>query len=145
MTDQLLHLGYLGFFIASFLAATLLPFSSEIMAVLMVTRGFEASGLVLTGTAGGYLGSLVNYFMAKYGGKLAFNRFFHVDPGRLERVQRGYAKWGTPLLFFSWLPVMGEAITVAGGLLGIPLPIYSFWVLLGRAVRLAALLWIIGA
>jgi membrane protein YqaA with SNARE-associated domain len=144
MSEQWIQLGYFGFFLASFLAATVVPFSTEVMAVLMVTRGFAAPILVLTGAVGGYLGCLVNYYMAKYGGKLAFSRFFRVEQSRLERVRRGYARWGSPLLFFSWLPVIGEAITMAGGLLGIPLPVYSFWVLFGRAARLAVLLWIVG-
>ena len=144
MTNQLEHLGYFGFFLASFLAATLAPLSSEVIAVLMLRRGFQAALLVASGTLGGYLGSLVNYYMAKYGGKLAFSRFFRVEPERLKRVQRAYAKWGAPLLFFSWLPFIGESISLAGGLFCIPLPIYSFWVLVGRGVRLAVLLWLVG-
>lgn len=145
MPEQLLQFGYFGLFLASFLAATLVPLSTEVMVVLMAASGFKASALVFAGTVGGYLGCLVNYYMAKYGGKLAFSRFFRVEPGRLENAQRWYAKWGAPLLLFSWLPFIGEAISMSGGLLGIPLPIYSFWVLLGRAARLAALLWIVGA
>jgi membrane protein YqaA with SNARE-associated domain len=141
MTEQFENLGYLGFFLASFLAATLVPLSSEVIAAVMVTRGFTPTGLVIAGTLGGYLGSLVNYYMAKYGSKLAFSRFFRVDPERLKRVQGAYAKWGSPLLFFSWLPVLGETITVAGGVLCIPLPIFSFWVLFGRAARYIILLW----
>jgi membrane protein YqaA with SNARE-associated domain len=45
-------------------------------------------------------------------------------------------------LFFSWLPVVGDALCFAGGWLQMPLLPASLLILLGKLSRYAALAWI---
>ena len=147
MTQQLVDaLGLFGFFLASFLAATVVPLALEAIVPVMVTQGFSSTGLVATGTIGGWLGSLVNYWIGREGG----SRLERRTSGRLRSAARWlhehFDRFGTPLLLFSWLPVVGELITLAGGVANARLVLFSFWTILGRALRILGLihlsLWI---
>lgn len=146
MAQQLVeNLGLTGLFIAAFLAASLLPFPVEAAVPVVIALGHSTWAVVVVGTLGGYLGSLVNYQLARYGGDRWEAR--HPDRMRaIERVRTWFERWGSPLLVLSWLPVLGETITVAAGLAKVRLWLFSVWTIAGRALRMFALaqasLWI---
>ncbi len=130
--------GIAGLFIAALLAASLLPFPLEALVPLMLARGYSSVAIVLAGTSGGYVGSLVNYRLARKGEDWWRERHpKHND--RFDRMTRAFARWGTPLLALSWLPVIGEAFTVAGGLARVPLLPFSLWTIAGRVARMVLL------
>jgi membrane protein YqaA with SNARE-associated domain len=137
--EQLVNdLGLVGLFAAAMLAASLLPFPVEALVPLMVAQGYSAVGIVIAGTAGGYAGSLVNYHLAARGE--TWWRAQH--PGRtglLDRMHGAFGRWGAPLLILSWLPVVGEVLTLVGGLARVRLVIFSFWTILGRTLRMIGL------
>jgi membrane protein YqaA with SNARE-associated domain len=139
LAEQLVSdLGLLGLFVAALLAASLLPFPVEAVVPVMVAQGYSPIGIVVAGTAGGYVGSLINYRIASRGEEWWRER----NPRRtktLDRMRALFARGGAPLLFFSWLPVVGELLTVVGGLARVRLAVFSFWTVLGRAVRMIAL------
>ena len=139
MAEQLVNdLGLLGLFVAALLAASFLPFPVEAVVPVMVAQGYSPLGIVVAGTAGGYVGSLVNYRIAWRSEAWWRER----NPGRtrtLDRMRALFASRGAPLLFFSWLPFVGEVLTVAGGLARVRLAVFSLWTVLGRAVRMVAL------
>lgn len=137
-TSLINSLGLVGLFIAAFLAASLLPFPVEAAVPAVVALGHSTGAIVIAGTVGGYLGSLVNYFLARRGAQWIEEE----RPRRatqVERVRRAFGRFGSPLLVFSWLPVVGELITVAAGVAGTPLPIFSAWTIVGRALRMYGL------
>jgi membrane protein YqaA with SNARE-associated domain len=104
----------------------------------MVARGYSALSIVLAGTSGGYVGSLVNYRLAARGEQWWRER----NPNhheRLDRMSRAFARWGPPLLVLSWLPVVGEALTVVGGFARVRLSSFSLWTITGRVVRMIVL------
>lgn len=146
MSQQLVeHLGLAGLFIAAFLAASLLPFPVEAAVPVVIALGHSTAAIVIVGTLGGYLGSLVNYHLARFGG----DRWEDRHPDRMRRVEQFrsmFQRWGSPLLVFSWLPVVGESLTVAAGVAKVPLVQFSVWTIAGRALRMFALaqisLWI---
>ncbi|NIN34868.1 MAG: DedA family protein [Gammaproteobacteria bacterium] len=135
-----LQFGYLGLFIISFLAATLLPFSSEAVVVLMPSLGYKASLVLIFATTGNFLGALTNYYAGKWGGDFLLARYIQVGPEKLRKVHTLYGRWGAPILFFSWVPLIGDPLTVIGGTLKVKLPVFIFWVLLGKTVRYLAVL-----
>ncbi len=139
MGEQLINsFGLAGLFVAALLAASLLPFPLEALVPLMLARGYSAAAIVAAGTSGGYVGSLVNYRLAGKGEQWWRERHPRQNE-RLDRMTRAFARWGSPLLVLSWLPVIGEGITVAGGLARVPLLRFSVWTILGRIVRMALL------
>jgi membrane protein YqaA with SNARE-associated domain len=46
-----------------------------------------------------------------------------------------YQKWGSPILFFTWIPIIGDPLTVVAGVFKLNLYIFIFWVVLGKAFR----------
>jgi membrane protein YqaA with SNARE-associated domain len=66
----LLNYGYPGLFIVSFLASTILPFGSEGIAVLLVSRGFNAMVLVMVASTGNFFGACTSYYLGSMGGDI---------------------------------------------------------------------------
>ncbi len=129
------NFGYLGLFVISFLAATLLPLGSEAAVVLMAVSDFDPPTLLVVATAGNSLGALMNYLVGKWGAAFVFSRYLQVDGAVLDRLERIYGRWGAPALFFAWLPIVGDPLTVAAGVLRINIYVFTFWVVLGKAFR----------
>lgn len=142
MAEQLVEgLGLFGLFVAAMLAASVLVFPMEAVVPLMVAQGYSSVGIVVVGAAGGYVGSLVNYALALRGEEWWRRRY----PGRTRRLDQMHAlfgRWGSPLLVFSWLPVLGEVLTVVAGLARVRLDLFTFWTLLGRTLRMIGLIYL---
>lgn len=97
--------GLAGLFVASFVAATLVPLSSEavVFGVLKLYPDLFWPALALA-TLGNTLGGTTSYLLGRY---LATKR-----PARgLDTV----ARWGAPALIFAWAPIVGDALCVAAG------------------------------
>jgi membrane protein YqaA with SNARE-associated domain len=131
-------LGLIGFFLAALLAASVLPFPMEALVPVMVTQGYSSLGIVVAGTVGGYVGSLVNYYLASRGEEWWRARN-PTRTRRLDRMRTAFEHWGSPLLVLSWLPVLGDALTLAAGLARVRLAVFTFWTVLGRALRMLGL------
>jgi membrane protein YqaA with SNARE-associated domain len=133
--DELIaRAGYLGLLVVSFLAATLLPISSEVAVALMARYGYDAVLTVAIATFGNYLGSVVNYYVGA--GAAGFLAGYAGTPAdRLARARTTYARWGAPILFFSWLPVIGDPLTLVAGALRVPFIVFTAWVLAGKVAR----------
>jgi membrane protein YqaA with SNARE-associated domain len=131
--------GYLGLFGVSCLAATLLPFSSEAVVAGMIASHFSASHVLVVATAGNYTGALINYWVGCKGGLYLLERVFKVEDGMLLKARSGVGRWGAPALFFAWLPIIGDPLTVAAGTLRLNLILFSFWVILGKLLRYGAI------
>ena len=135
LDHSLLNFGYAGLFAVCFAAATFLPLGSEAAVALMAAAGYNHLAVLLVATSGNVLGSLVNYAVGKWGRRLVFSSRVRVDPGRLARAEAVFGNWGAPILFFAWVPVVGDPLTLAAGVLRVPLPLFTFWVALGKALR----------
>ena len=128
----LLDYGYVGMFLAAFLAGSILPFSSEALLVAFVEMGLDPVGTVAAATLGNTAGSMTCYWlghlgnMARLAEKLA----------RAERFIRGRGAW---MAFFSFLPVVGDGIAIVLGLMRANLPITVFSMTLGKLLRYVAL------
>ena len=138
--DPLRGFGYLGLFVVSFLAATLLPLGSEAAVALLPALGYEPVAVLAVATAGNTLGALLNYAVGRAGARLVATRWLRREPEGLARAGRLYARWGAPLLLLSWLPAVGDPLTAVAGAAGTPLPAFLFWVALGKLVRYAVVL-----
>jgi len=129
------NFGYLGLFLISFLAATLLPLGSGAAVAYMATAEFSPLGLLFIATAGNSLGAFVNYLVGRWGADFVFSRFIQIDQSALDRLERVYGRWGAPTLFFAWLPFVGDPLTVAAGALRVNPWLFMFWVVLGKMFR----------
>lgn len=130
-----------GLFLISFSAATLLPGGSEAALLLLAQEGTYAVALLLgVASLGNILGSLVNYALGRYALHFQHRRWFPVKPRQLEKAQAWFARWGQYSVLGAWLPVIGDPITVAAGVMRMPMPRFLLFVGLSKTLRYAALL-----
>lgn len=107
-----------GLFAAALLAATIFPFQSEAVLVALLLQGEHAPWLlVAVASIGNTLGSVVNWALGRGAMHWRDRRWFPVKPAALGRAEAWYRRWGRWSLLLSWLPVMGDPLTVAAGLL----------------------------
>lgn len=135
-----LELGYIGLFIVSLISATIIPAATEAVMLAMTGLGFSLVGLLIVATAGNVAGAFLNYTIGLKGMDFIRRSRFAPDPERLEKIQAWFKRWGTSVLFFSWLPLIGDPMTIVAGLVKIPLRTFFFWVLVGRFLRYAGIL-----
>ncbi len=133
MTDLL---AYFGLFMAAFGAATILPMQSEaVLAGLLLTGRYSAVWLVVTAGVGNILGSLVNWMLGRGIERFRQRRWFPVGEDTLDRAQAWYRKYGKWSLLASWVPVVGDPITVVAGVLREPLPTFLLLVTIAKLGR----------
>ncbi|MFZ3060869.1 MAG: YqaA family protein [Candidatus Methanoperedens sp.] len=140
----LLNYGYLGLFLASFLASTIVPFGSEGILVFLVYEKFNIPALVLVASAGNYFGACTSYYIGLKGRSFA-EKYLSIDPGNLEKAEKYFSKYGAIVLLFTWLPFIGDAFTVFGGLLRFKFWIFSILVFTGKFLRYLALAYLAAA
>lgn len=133
---------YLGLFTAACVSATLFPGQSEALLVGLLVAGYPPATLIAFASAGNILGSVFNWVIGRGIERYRDRRWFPVGPATLQRTQAWYRKYGKWSLLLSWLPVIGDPLTIAAGVLR-----ERFWVFLllvtvakvGRYIVLAAL------
>lgn len=128
--------GYIGLFLSAFLAATILPFSSEaVLAGLTAAGGFDGIVLWAVATAGNTLGAMVNWMLGRWCLHWQDRKWFPFKPDDLEKADRWYAKWGLWSLLLSWVPVIGDPMTFAAGFLRVNFWLFSLLVLIAKGGR----------
>jgi len=131
---------YAGLFAASFLAATILPFQSELVLLgLLLSGDFPWPALLAVATLGNVLGSVVNWGLGRFFLHFLGRRWFPVKPESYARMERWFARWGVWSLLFAWLPVVGDPLTVVAGALRVNLVLFVVLVTLGKLGRYAVL------
>ncbi len=134
-------LALLGLFAAAFLAATIFPAHSEPVLVGLQLAGYPVVPLIIVASIGNTLGAVVNWALGRGVERFRDRRWFAASAESLDRATTWYQRWGRWSLLLSWAPVIGDALTVAAGVLREPL--WSFLLLVavaktGRYILLAA-------
>ncbi|AUT32844.1 YqaA family protein [Acinetobacter baumannii] len=111
-------MAYVLLFLSAFGAATLLPLQSEtVLAGLFLLGRHSELLLILVATVGNVLGSCVNWWLGIQLEAYKDKRWFPVSEKHLLKAQTLYAKYGSPILLISWVPVIGDPITLVSGVL----------------------------
>lgn len=127
--ELLIDYGLMGLFVAAFLAATILPFSSEILLVLLVNQSGEWLLPLIVASLGNILGSVVNYLLGFYGESFLFHKLFRMKEVTVLKARRRFQKYGVYSLLFAWVPIVGDPLTVAAGAFRVN--IWAFVILVG--------------
>lgn len=135
---------YAGLFLAAFLAATLLPMQSEAALVALLLTGEHSPWLLLAvASVGNVLGSVVNWLLGRGIERFRERRWFPVSPAALDRARGWYRRYGRWSLLLSWLPVVGDPLTVMAGVLREPLPIFLLLVSIAKVGRYLVLMAVV--
>ena len=136
----LMNWGYMGMAVSAFLAASILPFSSEAVMVGLLAAGLDMWALVAWGTVGNVLGSLFNYGIGRLGKMEWIEKYLHTKPEDLDRARRFMGGRGAWMGLFSCIPVIGDVITIVLGLMRANLTIFIVSVTISKLVRYVLLM-----
>ena len=135
---------YLSLFIISFLAATILPFSSELtLASLMATSSFDNLLLLAVASLGNILGSVVNWILGFYSRNLSTKRWFPFKDKQIEKSSKWFNKFGRWSLLFAWVPIIGDPLTLAAGLLRVKFIEFLILVTIGKVSRYLVIFYLL--
>ncbi len=126
---------YLLLFGSAFLAATILPFYSEVVLFALLRDGGDPIMLVGIATLGNTLGAVVNWVLGRFLLHFQDRRWFYFSRGQVEAAQRWYNRYGFWSLLFAWLPVGGDALTLIAGIMKVRLWLFLLLVGSGKALR----------
>jgi len=127
--------GYWGMFVAAFLAGSFFPFSSEAVMIGLSAAGLDSWGLVVYASVGNVAGGLFNYGVGRMGRLDWIERYLHVKKEKLNKTERFMANKGAWIGFFSFLPVLGSAITIVLGLMRANFTISLISITIGKFLR----------
>ncbi|UWR27765.1 DedA family protein [Sulfitobacter sp. S223] len=129
-------IAYIGLFASALVAATVLPMQSEAVLTGLLAAGGRSVGLLITvATVGNVLGSIVNWYLGRALLRFKERRWFPSSDTQLERAQRWYARYGRWSLLGSWLPIVGDPLTVVAGVMREPLVPFVVIVTIAKAGR----------
>ena len=133
--------GYVGMFLAAFLAATILPFSSEIVLVTLLSNGLTPFLLLTFASIGNVLGALLNYLLGFRYGKHLASKWLRISDTSFSKAEHYFARWGKWSLLLCWVPVIGDPITLVAGVLRSNFWFFLLCVAVGKTARYAALVY----
>jgi len=133
---------YAGLFSIAFLAATLLPVQSEAAFVsLLALERYPVLQLLLVASSGNILGSCLNYFIGRFFTDLKWMQRL-VSAAQRDRAEQYYRRYGRWSLLASWLPIVGDPLTVVAGILRENFIYFAILVTIAKVGRYIAVLGI---
>ena len=136
---------YLSLLFISFLAATILPFSSELtLAGLISTSNYDNLLLLVFASFGNVLGSVFNWGLGFYARNLTIKKWFPFKETQIERSSKWFSKFGKWSLLFAWVPIVGDPLTFVAGLLRVRFFDFIILVAIGKVSRYLIILYLIG-
>ena len=129
-------IGYLSLFTISFLAATILPFSSELMLASMLSiENYNKTLLITFSSLGNILGSVFNWVLGFYFVKLQNKKWFPFNQEQISKSSQWFEKYGKWSLLFAWVPIIGDPLTFVAGTMKTKFFIFLILVGIGKISR----------
>jgi len=126
---------YLLLFGSAFLAATILPFYSEVVLFALLNEGYTPFTVILVATLGNTLGAVMNWLIGRYLLHFQDRRWFYFSRTQIDKAQRWFQRYGFWSLLLAWAPVGGDALTLIAGIMKVRLWIFLLLVGTGKALR----------
>ena len=133
--ESFVEFGFFGLFLASFLGATVIPFSSELVLSLLLAKGFDINISIIVATLGNWLGGLSSYFLGSLGKWDFIEKYFRIKKEKIIRFKKKIDKWGSTYAFLCCLPIIGDPIAVSLGFFRTNFVKVSIWMLIGKLVK----------
>ena len=135
---------YLSLFAISFLAATILPFSSELTLLgLIATSNYDNLLLLIVASFGNILGSVVNWALGFYSRNLTTKKWFPFKDKQIKKSSQWFSKYGKWSLLFAWVPIVGDPLTLAAGLLRVRFLDFLILVMIGKISRYLVIFYLL--
>jgi len=140
--------GLIGLFVVAILADSILPLGGELAVVSFWVLGGSALATITVASIGNYIGAVINYLIGRGGNKVLINphtRVFgvgvkkYLDGKWYLRAEKLFQKYGPVVLFLSFIPFIGDPLTVVAGFLKYNFRNFTLWVLSGKVFRYIAM------
>lgn len=141
LIEWLIEWGYVGMFLSSVLAGSILPFSSEIVMAALIGLGLSPTLCVAIATVGNTMGGMTCYYMGRLGRMDWIEKYLHIKQAKIERMQRFLQGKGSLMAFFSFVPVVGGVIVIALGFMRSNLLLTTLSMVVGKLLRYIAVVW----
>jgi membrane protein YqaA with SNARE-associated domain len=128
-------IGYILLFSSAFLAATILPFYSEIILYALLREGGEPLVLLIVATLGNTLGAVVNWWLGIYLLRFQDRRWFYFSREQITQAQRWFQRYGKWSLLLAWAPIFGDALTLVAGIMRVPFVTFVLLTGTGKCLR----------
>ena len=135
MLDGLAEYGYWGLLLASFLAATILPFSSEVVFAALIAAGSDIGTSIAYATVGNSVGGATCYYLGRLGKIEWLERWFKIDRKKINQMIARLQTKGAMVDFFGFLPAVGDLMLVALGFMRASAPIVMISMTVGKFLR----------
>lgn len=139
--------GLIGLFVGTFMAATVVPFSSDFLLVGYLLAGGNPITSFIVSTAGNWLGGITSYWIGRSGKWEWIERWFKVSEETLLKQKSRIDKYGALLAFCSWFPFIGDIFAIGLGFYKVNFAKCALYMLVGKGIRFAfwiALYYILG-
>lgn len=137
-------ISYALLFGSSFLAATILPFYSEVLLFALLRDGGDPWALVAVATLGNTLGAVVNWVLGLYILRFQDKRWFYFSQKQISKAQAWFQRYGVWTLLLAWLPIGGDPLTLIAGIMRVKIVPFLLLVGLGKGLRYVFVVWIAG-
>ena len=114
------------------------------IATLLLTDGPPAGALLVVASVGNTLGSAVNWVLGRFVARFRDRKWFPASPAQMARAEGWYRRYGVWSLLLSWVPVIGDPLTVIAGALRTPFAVFLPIVAVAKTARYAAVVWLLG-
>lgn len=135
MESWLLENGYPALFLLSFLASTLVPLGSEWLLAVLLVNHFDPSLVVTVAALGNTAGAVTTYAIGLWGGPYLVRCVLRISQDSQLRAERYFNRYGSWALLFSWLPILGDPLCLASGVLKTAFWRFVLLVALGKSLR----------
>ena len=135
--DDFASYGYPGLLLASFLASTIVPLSSEVVLTTLLLNDFDPYWCVAIATVGNWLGGLTSYAMGFLGKWRWIEKWFKVSKEKVEARMDRCQRFGVWLALITWLPIVGDLVSIGLGFVRAKLLPVALLSLIGRFARFA--------
>ena len=141
---MIILISYFQLFIISFLAATILPLSSElVLSTMLLTDSFDKYLLFVVASFGNILGSSVNWYLGKKILIFKDKKWFPANERQITKGEIYFKKYGIWSLLLAWVPIIGDPLTVVAGILRVKFFTFLLLVSISKISRYIFLIFII--
>jgi membrane protein YqaA with SNARE-associated domain len=127
---------------SAFLSATLLPGSSEAVLLGLLASGTGQPALLVTvASLGNIAGATVNWSMGRYFLLFKDRSWFPIKDATNARAQAWFARYGIWSLLLSWVPIIGDPLTLVAGIMRVSIGQFLIFVGVGKVLRYALIVF----
>lgn len=133
-----------GLFLASFLAATVVPFSSEVVLTAVLANGTDVMWAVIIASLGNWAGGMTSFALGFLGKWEWIEKYLRVKRTTIEKWHNRLYNRGAIFAFLTWLPGVGDIFAIGLGVLRTNIWIVAVTMFVGKLLRYIVWAWITG-